>query len=82
MSNELKEVNEILIDALDHIVRVARGSRIQSRRDGWILARAESAIGMNDDWRDLDLPKHIKDCSPRRVKYLEDRIKELENKEK
>ena len=82
MSNELKEANEILIDALDHIARVAKGSRTQSRRDGWILARAESAINMNDDWRELDLPKHIKDCSPRRVKYLEDRIKELEKKEK
>ena len=74
----LKEHNELLIDALDHISRVARGSRTRSRRDGWIEARAESAISLDDKWRDLDLPKHTKDCSPRRVKWLEDRIKELE----
>jgi len=78
MSNELKEINEILIDALDHIARTSRGSRTQTRRSRWIVARAESAVNMNDDWMDIDLPKSIKDCSPRRIKYLEDRIKELD----
>ena len=77
--SELKEANEVLIDALDHIARVSKGTRTQSRRSYWITARAESAINMDDDWMDLDLPKHVKDCSPRRVKYLENRVKELES---
>ena len=76
--SELKEYNENLIDALDHIARVSKGSRTQSRRNLWIASRAESAINMNEEWRDLNIPKGGKDCSPRRVKYLEDRVKELE----
>ena len=48
-----------LRDALDHIARVARASRTQSRRDRWIAARAESALQGNSDWKDLDIPKNI-----------------------
>lgn len=78
--DELKAINEELINALDHIARTARASRTQTRRSRWIVSRAESAIDMNDGWRDLDLPKSLKDCSPRRIKYLEDKIRDLEGK--
>lgn len=46
-----------LIDALDHIFRVARASRTQTRRLKWIEARARCALEGGDDWKDLDIPR-------------------------
>lgn len=47
---------DVLQDALDHIMRVARGSRTQTRRIRWIFERARCAL-FNEDWREVDL-KH------------------------
>ncbi|AOK61955.1 hypothetical protein WM29_22750 [Burkholderia ubonensis] len=47
-----------LRDALDHIARVARGSREQSRRQRWIELRALGALTGTDEWRTLPLPKN------------------------
>ena len=55
-----QEQNEILIDALDHIMRTAHGSRTQTRRLRWIAERARCAIDGKEDWRDIDLPKKAK----------------------
>lgn len=52
------EYVEGVVDALDHIARVCRGSRTRTRRLRWIELRAESAINGNSDWREADLPKH------------------------
>ena len=46
-----------LRDALDHIARVARGSRTGTRRLQWIAQRAQSAIDGDHAWRDLPTPK-------------------------
>lgn len=48
---------EELVDALDHIMRVAKASRTQTRRLRWIAERARCAIDGGEDWRELDLPK-------------------------
>lgn len=45
-----------LIDALDHIARVCRSSRTQTRRIRWIEARARNAVEGGEDWRDLNIP--------------------------
>ncbi|WP_198350327.1 hypothetical protein [Burkholderia ubonensis] len=47
-----------LRDALDHIARVARGSREQSRRQRWIELRALGALNGTEEWRTLPLPKN------------------------
>lgn len=57
---DLKKQNEILIDALDHIMRTASASRTQTRRLRWISERARCAIDGSEDWRDIDLPKKAK----------------------
>jgi len=46
------------VDALDHIMRVARASRTKTRRLRWIEGRARCALG-GGDWRDLDMPKDV-----------------------
>ncbi len=51
------EAFEEMVDALDHIMRVANGSRTSSRRDRWIAERARCAIEGGRDWRDLNIPK-------------------------
>ncbi|KVD52108.1 hypothetical protein WI86_13745 [Burkholderia ubonensis] len=63
-----------LRDALDHIARVARGSREQSRRQRWIELRALGALNGTDEWRTLPLPKNG-DGVRRRLVH---RISELE----
>ncbi|WP_198386207.1 hypothetical protein [Burkholderia ubonensis] len=63
-----------LEDALDHIARVARGSREQSRRQRWIELRALGALNGTDEWRTLPLPKNG-DGVRRRLVH---RISELE----
>lgn len=62
------------VDALDHIMRVARKSRTQSRRLRWIEARARCALEGGEDWKDLDLPKFSESSQ----RYLQARIAELE----
>ncbi|KVO82436.1 hypothetical protein WL21_08940 [Burkholderia ubonensis] len=47
-----------LRDALDHIARVARGSREQSRRQRWIELRALGALNGTEEWRTLPLPRN------------------------
>ncbi|WP_198389683.1 Lar family restriction alleviation protein [Burkholderia ubonensis] len=47
-----------LQDALDHIARVARGTREQSRRQRWIELRALGALNGTDEWRTLPLPRN------------------------
>lgn len=58
---EVREQNdeafEDLVDALDHIFRVARASRTGSRRDRWIAERARCAIEGGRDWREINIPK-------------------------
>ncbi|KVT65644.1 hypothetical protein WK55_31305 [Burkholderia ubonensis] len=66
--------NVALRDALDHIARVARGSREQSRRQRWIELRALGALNGTDEWRTLPLPKNG-DGVRRRLVH---RISELE----
>ena len=48
---------EELVDAVDHIMRVAKASRTQTRRLRWIAERARCALDGSDDWREMDLPK-------------------------
>lgn len=62
------------VDALDHIMRVARKSRTQSRRLRWIEARARCALEGGEDWKELDLPKF----SESNQRYLQTRVAELE----
>lgn len=55
-----QEQNEILIDALDHIIRTAQRSRTQTRRLRWIAERARCAIDGKEDWREINLPRKSK----------------------
>jgi hypothetical protein len=50
---------EGLRDALDHIRRVARGSRTGTRRLEWIAERAHSALEGTTTWRELPAPKIV-----------------------
>ncbi|MBN3848684.1 hypothetical protein G3N58_17905 [Paraburkholderia sp. Ac-20342] len=76
MSHEsiMAEVAE-LRDALDHIARVARNSRQQTRRVRWIQLRAEGALNGTDEWRTVELPRN--DDNRRAV--LRERVDELES---
>ena len=60
-----------LVDALDHIARVANSSRTQSRRDRWICLRANCAISSSDEWRTADLPKIIENSRGRELRLRE-----------
>jgi len=51
---------ERMTDALDHIARVARASRTQTRRLRWIEARARCALDGTEDWKAIDLPRSVK----------------------
>jgi hypothetical protein len=55
------ENNESMRDGLNHIIKVCRMARTQSRRTRWIESRARSAANNDDDWRYADLPKHAPD---------------------
>ena len=57
-----------LVDALDHIARVAKSSRTQSRRDRWICLRANCAISGSDEWETADLPKIIENSRGRELR--------------
>lgn len=52
-----EEAFDEMVDALDHIFRVARSGRTNSRRDRWIAERARCAIEGGRDWRDINIPK-------------------------
>lgn len=71
---------ERYVDALDHIARVSRHARERTRRIRWIEARAMSAINGNEDWRELDLPKHAKSAAEQKeiIRRQAERIAELE----
>lgn len=68
--------NEDLADALDHIIRVCRASRTQTRRTRWIAERAQCAIDGTADWKDLDLPKSVQ-TDTKRVRSLAAEVKQL-----
>lgn len=56
---DLAAENARLRDALDHIMRTARGSHNMSRRTRWIEARAHGALEGNDSyWKDIELPRN------------------------
>jgi hypothetical protein len=47
---------DALRDALDHIMRVAKTSRSDSRRDSWIAYRTHCALTGSDDWQNEKIP--------------------------
>lgn len=62
----------LLEDALDHIARTCKGSKIQSRRIRWIQQRAEQALrGEQFTPGDFEMPKNV---GPERVTTLQKRI--------
>ncbi len=52
----MSNVDADMVDALDHIMRVANAARRQTRRDRWIANRAKCALE-GGDWREVELPK-------------------------
>lgn len=54
--SDQKEYLDRCVDALDHIVRTARSSRVTSKRLSWIANRAESAINGDETWRTAPVP--------------------------
>jgi len=66
---------EVYRDALDHIMRTAKASRTQSRRDRWIASRAESALNDTTDWKNENYPVSVNSCEKRNLKL------KIENKE-
>jgi len=68
-----KVEREGFVDALDHISRVCRASRTQTRRLRWIEARARCAVEGGQDWRDLDLPASADSQSKRILNLLAQR---------
>jgi hypothetical protein len=56
-NEELQEDVERLTDALDHIMRTARNGHRYTRRQRWIVARAQSAIDNDEKWREYDIPR-------------------------
>jgi hypothetical protein len=53
----MADLEERLLDALDHVVRVARNCARPTRRLYWIRARCQSAIDGDEAWREYDYPK-------------------------
>ncbi|HVM95313.1 MAG TPA: hypothetical protein VMT89_02935 [Candidatus Acidoferrales bacterium] len=67
-----------LLDALDHVMRVARSSRTMSRRMRWIQERCRCAIEGDDvTWRTIDLPRSAESVAAENSR-LKGRITELE----
>lgn len=64
-----------LRDVLDHIWRVARGSREKTRRIRWIESRALCALEGKEDWKDIDLPRMAK-----RELVWKHKVKDLQSK--
>ncbi|AFN39071.1 hypothetical protein G167_gp02 [Burkholderia phage BcepMigl] len=58
IDERMKPRFKVLRNALEHIVKVSRGSRGQSRRNRWIELRALGALNGTDEWRTVDLPKN------------------------
>lgn len=65
---QLQQRVDELVDALDHIARVANSSRTQSRRDRWICLRANCAISSSDEWKTANLPKIIENSRGRELR--------------
>ena len=63
-------MSEHMRDGLEHIIKVCRMARTQSRRTRWIESRARSAINGDDDWRHADIPKHAPDYKQQRDELL------------
>ena len=53
---------ERLREALDHIARVALGSRKMTKRTAWIVDRAKSALGGDEAWQTAEKPKGYHDA--------------------
>lgn len=51
---------ENLVDALDHIKRIAHMSSRMSKRVYWIAQRASSALEGDEKWREFDYPRDRK----------------------
>ena len=66
VANRLQAEVDSLRDALDHIARVALGSRSRTRRTLWIAQRAKSAINGDEVWKDAPLPHGHHDALVRR----------------
>jgi hypothetical protein len=64
-----------LEEALQHIVQACNNSVQLSRRNQWIMNRAEAALRRDDAWKWIDIPK-IDSPSKirRRIVYLEQRL--------
>lgn len=60
-----------LADALDHIARVALGSRKQTTRLQWIVARAKSALEGHEGWKDAKRPFGYHDALERSASLAE-----------
>ena len=52
----LRRDAERYASALDHIARVALGSRQPTKRISWIVQRATSALNNDDAWRVTEKP--------------------------
>ncbi|WBF05234.1 hypothetical protein [Burkholderia phage CSP3] len=58
LDERMKPRFKVLRNALEHIAKVARGSRSQSRRSRWIELRALGALNGSTEWRTVELPKN------------------------
>lgn len=66
VANSLQAEVDSLRDALDHIARVALGSRKATKRTLWIIERAKSALNGDDLWKKVETPKGYHDALVRR----------------
>lgn len=66
VANSLQAEVDSLRDALDHIARVALGSRKATKRTLWIVERAKSALNRDDLWKQAETPKGYHDALVRR----------------
>jgi hypothetical protein len=72
-----KEYIELLVDALDHISRTARGSRTNTRRLRWIEKRAEMAVNGEVYYADsFDLPKIASELTVESLSLENKRLRE------
>jgi hypothetical protein len=76
-TTRLRDENADMRDALDHIMRVCRQSRQQSRRIRWIYERARCGLNGTREWTHLDLPKNV-DSDSKRLRRLQAQLKEQE----
>lgn len=65
-ASSLQAEVESLRDALDHIARVALGSKKASNRTLWIIERAKSALNRDDLWKQMKTPNGYHNALERR----------------